>query len=54
MESDGGGASLRDRAPAESDHNLLLDTAINNMPTGLVMFDASERIVSQHSVEDGV
>jgi PAS domain-containing protein len=45
LESDWGDALTHDRAHAVSGQNLLLDAAINNMSSGLIVFDASERIV---------
>ncbi len=37
--------ALRDREARLAGQNLLIDTAINNMPQGLVMFDADARVV---------
>ena len=45
LESDWRDALTHDRAHAVSGQNLLLDAAINNMSSGLIVFDASERIV---------
>ena len=38
-------AALRDREARLAGQNMLIDTAINNMPQGLVMFDADARVV---------
>jgi len=50
----------RAEARAERAHNLLLDTALNNMSQGLCMFDAEARLGVEHAqalghvVEGGV
>ncbi|MDP2411752.1 MAG: EAL domain-containing protein [Pseudolabrys sp.] len=38
-------AALRDREARLAGQNLLIDTAINNMPQGLIMFDSDARVV---------
>jgi PAS domain-containing protein len=45
LESDWRETPSHDRAHAGSGQNLLLGAAINNMSSGLIVFDASERIV---------
>jgi diguanylate cyclase (GGDEF)-like protein/PAS domain S-box-containing protein len=45
LECDARDHPSRERVCAESAPNLLLDAAINNMTSGLIVFDASERIV---------